>query len=95
MIEICKLKESFKHNRMLDDGMAEKFVELMEHGLSIDAVIEIMTSKIDYHADAVIQREYEIKRLLKSKVIRRSPVACAMLGVKCIADYEYGYYSER
>lgn len=93
MIEICKLKESFEHNRILDDETAEKFVELIEHGASVDAVIEIMMSDLEYHPDSTVQREYEIKRLLKSKVIRRSPVACAMLGVKCVSDYDYGYYS--
>ena len=93
MIEICKLKESFEHKRILDDETAEKFVELMEHGGSVDVVIDIMFTGNEQNIDNSTNRECEIKRLLKNKVIRRSPVACAMLGVKCVSDYDYGYYS--
>jgi len=79
MIEICKLQESYKAKKILDDDMAIRFVEAVEHGLSIDGVLEIMCGNSKSKTI-----EFETKRLLNSKIIRSNPICCAALGVRCI-----------
>lgn len=79
MIEICKLLETFEHKRRLDDDTARQFVDAVECGLSIDAVIEIMST---YRND--VHKEAEIKRFINNDIVRRSAVCCAALGIRSI-----------
>lgn len=79
MIEICKLLENYEHKRRLDDDTARQFVDAVECGLSIDAVIEIMA---DYRNG--VNKEIEIKRFINNDIVRRSAVCCAALGIRSL-----------
>ena len=83
MIEICKVYDHFKAKKHLDDDSARLFVEAIEHGLSVDAVIEIMSKD----KCGGVKDRYEIKRFLDSDIVRKSPVCCASFGIKCRDNY--------
>lgn len=83
MIEICKLRESYEHKKRLDDDIARQFVDAVEHGLSVDCVIEIMS---DF--DKTQSKNWEIKRFLNSDIVRQSSVCCAAFGIKCRDNHD-------
>ena len=79
MIELFKMQAEYKAKRLLDDDIAKQFVEAVENGLSVDAIVEIMCVTQKYKTI-----EPEIKRLVKNRIVRASPVFCASLGVRCL-----------
>ena len=57
MICVSESAESYKHkkhSRRVADDDARLFVSMIERGLSLDAVIEIMTGVSNTHVDSVI-----------------------------------------
>ena len=95
MICISQSAESYKHkkhSRRVADDDARLFVSMIERGLSLDAVIEIMTGVSNTHVDSVIDaraRQACIAKLIKSHIVRESGLFCALLGVNRIMLAEF------
>ena len=95
MICISQSAEGYKHkkhSRRVADDDARLFVSMIERGLSLDAVIEIMTGVSNTHVDSVIDamaRQACIAKLIKSHIVRESGLFCALLGVNRIMLAEF------
>ena len=95
MICISQSAESYKHkkhSRRVADDDARLFVSMIERGLGLDAVIEIMTGVSNTHVDSVIDaraRQACVSKLIKSHIVRESGLFCALLGVNRIMLAEF------
>ena len=89
---ICARYKHKKHSRRVADDDARLFVSMIEMGLSLDAVIEIMTGVSNTHVDSVIDaraRQACVSKLIKSHIVRESGLFCALLGVNRIMLAEF------
>ena len=92
MISISEVIDRYHHSREISDGSARDFVAMIEQGLSIDAVIEIMSHAMT----ANCKHSHDIKhfalaknKLIRNPIIRESALFCALLGVKQIMLAEF------
>ena len=92
MIPTSEVIDRYPHSREISDGSARDFVAMIEQGLSIDAVIEIMSHAMT----ANCKHSHDIKhfalaknKLIRNPIIRESALFCALLGVKQIMLAEF------
>ena len=88
MISISDVVARYHHSREISDGSARDFVAMIEHGLSIDAVIEIIQSAANCSHDVKYHALVKNK-LIRNQIIRESALFCALLGVKRIMLAEF------
>ena len=82
--------EKMSHD--IDDNSARSFVELIEHGVSLDCVLEIMLGLSSTNGNSSIdesKRALAVKKLIRNKIVRESALFCALLGVKQIMLAEF------
>ena len=91
-ISISDVVARYRHSREISDDSARDFVAMIEHGLSIDAVIDIMSHAMT----ANCKHSHDIKyfalaknKLIRNPIIRESALFCALLGVKRIMLAEF------
>ena len=92
MISISEVVARYHHSREISDGSARDFVAMIERGISIDAVIDIMSHAMT----ANCKQSHDIKhyaltkgKLIRNPIIRESALFCALLGVKQIMLAEF------
>lgn len=88
--ERCRRKK-FSHN--IDDKSARLFVDIVEHGGSIECVIEIMTGLTNTYANSsldVDKKSAAVQKLIRNKIVRESALFCALLGVNRIMLVQFG-----
>ena len=92
MICVKQIADGYRNKREISDEDARNFVRMVEHGLSIDSVIEIMAGKRCTHItstnDAQARQEYMAK-LIRNEIVRRSALFCELLGVRRIRLAEF------
>jgi hypothetical protein len=87
MICIKQIADGYRNKREISDYDARNFVRMVEHGMSIDSVIEIMAGKrCTYsNSDSVFSRRgLYLSKLIRNETVRQSALFCALLGVKQI-----------
>ena len=87
MICVKQIADGYRNKREISDDDARNFVRMVEHGMSIDSVIEIMAGKrCTYsNSDSVFSRRgWYISKLIRNETVRQSALFCALLGVKQI-----------
>ena len=91
-ISISDVVARYRHSREISEESARDFVAMIEHGLSIDAVIDIMSHAMT----ANCKQSHDIKyhalvknKLIRNQIIRESALFCALLGVKRIMLAEF------
>ena len=87
MIYVKQIADGYRNKREISDDDARNFVRMVEHGLSIDSVIEIMAGKrCTYsNSDSVFSRRgWYLSKLIRNETVRQSALFCALLGVKRI-----------
>lgn len=87
-ISINDVIARYEHRREISDDSARDFVAMIEHGMSIDAVIEIMLSAANCSHD-VKDHAHVKNKLIRNKIIRESALFCKLLGVKQIVLAEF------
>ena len=92
MICIKQIADGYRNKREISDDDARNFVRMVEQGLSIDAVIDIMSHAMT----ANCKQSHDIKhyalaknKLIRNPIIRESALFCALLGVKQIMLAEF------
>ena len=92
MICVNQIADSYRNKREISDDDARNFVRMIEHGMSLDSVIEIMAGKRCTHItstnEAQARQEYMAK-LIRNEIVRQSALFCALLGVKRIMLAEF------
>ena len=93
-ISISDVVARYHHSREISDGSARDFVAMIEHGLSIDAVIDIMSHAMT----ANCKQSHDIKhyalaknKLIRNQIIRESALFCALLEVRQIMLAEFNH----
>ena len=82
--------ETMSHD--IDDDSARSFVDIIEHGISLDCVLEIMLGVSSTNGNSSIdesKRALAVKKLIRNKIVRESALFCALLGVKQIMLAEF------
>ncbi len=92
MICVKQIADSYINRREISDDDARNFVKMIEHGISIDCVIEIIvglrgTNVSDRKSDSY--RSMVVKKLIRNEIVRQSALFCALLGVKRIMLAEF------
>ena len=92
MISISDVVARYTRGREISDDSARDFVAMIERGISIDAVIDIMSHAMT----ANCKQSHDIKhfalaknKLIRNPIIRESALFCALLGVKQIMLAEF------
>ena len=88
MISISDVVARYKHSREISDDSARDFVAMIEHGMSLDSVVEIMLSAENSSHDV---KNYLLSKckLIRNPIIRESSLFCALLEVKPIMLAEF------
>ena len=82
--------ETMSHD--IDDDSARSFVDIIEHGISLDCVLEIMLGVSSTNENSSIdesKRALAVQKLIRNKIVRESALFCALLGVKQIMLAEF------
>ena len=87
-ISISDVVARYRHSREISEESARDFVAMIELGMSIDAVIEIMLSAANCSHD-VKDHAHVKNKLIRNKIIRESALFCKLLGVKQIMLAEF------
>ena len=92
MICVKQIADGYRNKREISDDDARNFVEMIEHGMSIDSVIEMLlglhgSNKRPDMPEA--KRALAAKKLIRNEIIRQSALFCALLGVKRIMLAEF------
>lgn len=92
MVSISDVVARYRHSREISEESARDFVAMIERGISIDAVIDIMSHAMT----ANCKQSHDIKhfalaknKLIRNPIIRESALFCALLGVKQIMLAEF------
>ena len=92
MICVKQIADGYRNKREISDNDARDFVAMIEHGMSIDAVIEIISSSMTKNN----KKSHDVKhyaltkgKLIRNPIIRESALFCALLGVKQIMLAEF------
>ena len=91
-ISISDVVARYHHSREISEESARDFVAMIEHGLSIDAVIDIMSHAINGNSRLTHDvKHYALTKgkLIRNPIIRESALFCALLGVKQIMLAEF------
>lgn len=92
MICVKQIADGYRNKREIGDDDARNFVKMIEHGMSLDSVIEIMAGKRNTYGlsnnEAQARQEYMAK-LIRNEIVRRSALFCVLLGVKRIMLAEF------
>lgn len=90
MISINNIRDRYVHCREISDESAHAFVAMIEHGMSLDSVVEIMTHGV-FNFDLSYDRAifWAKKKLIRNPIIRESALFCALLEVKPIMLAEF------
>ena len=97
MISLESVRASYKTKtgaHVIDDDSARSFVELIEHGISLDCILEILTGFTDTYSSSNIEdnrRGAAVRKLIRCEIVRRSALFCALLGVNRIILSPFGY----
>ena len=92
MICIKQIADGYRNKREISDEDARNFVRMVEHGLSIDSVIEIMAGKRCTYSNSdssFSRRSWYIGKLIRNEIVRRSALFCELLGVRRIMLAEF------
>lgn len=92
MICIKQIADGYRNKREISDDDARNFVRMVEHGLSIDSVIEIISHAINGNSRLTHDvKHYALTKgkLIRNPIIRESALFCALLGVKRIMLAEF------
>lgn len=90
MISLDLIRARYKrgtHSKFITEESARDFVSMIENGMSLDSVIEIMSGLNSTHSDSTldaVKRQDVIAKLARSEIVRRSALFCSLLGVKQI-----------
>jgi hypothetical protein len=87
MICIKQIADGYRNKREISDEDARNFVSMVEHGMSIDSVIEIMAGKRCTYSNSdglFSRRGWYLSKLIRNETVRQSALFCALLGVKQI-----------
>ena len=90
MISLEEIRARYKrgtHSKFITEESAKDFVSMIEAGMSLDSVIEIMSGLNSTRSDSTldaVKRQDVIAKLARSDIVRRSALFCALLGVKQI-----------
>ena len=87
MICVKQIADGYRNKREISDEDARNFVRMVEHGMSIDSVIEIMAGKRCTYSNSdssFSRRSWYIGKLIRNEAVRQSALFCALLGVKQI-----------
>ena len=92
MICIKQIADGYRNKREISDDDARNFVKMIEHGISIDSVLEILAgNRSTYRSsnnESQARQEYMAK-LIRNEIVRRSALFCVLLGVKRIMLAEF------
>ena len=92
MICVKQIADGYRNKREISDDDARNFVRMIEHGMSIDCVIEIMAGNRNTYGssnnESQARQEYMAK-LIRNEIVRQSALFCALLGVKRIMLAEF------
>ena len=91
-ISICDVVARYHHSREISGESARDFVAMIERGLSIDAVIEIMSHAMTAnckHSHDIRNFTLAKNKLIRNPIIRESALFCTLLGVKQIMLAEF------
>lgn len=87
MICVKQIADGYRNKREISDEDARNFVRMVEHGMSIDSIIEIMAGKRCTYSNSdssFSRRSWYIGKLIRNEAVRQSALFCALLGVKQI-----------
>jgi len=84
MLKVKEIADNYKFSPVVSNEDAAIFIDMVERGMSIDAVIEMMSSARSECSAGGLARRYHMKRLARNKLIRQSPLFCALLGVNVL-----------
>ena len=96
MICLESVRDSYKTKtraHIIDDDSARAFVELIERGVSLDCVLEILMGCTSTYSNSDInesRRALAVQKLIRNKIVRESALFCALLGVGRILLAQYG-----
>ena len=96
MIYLESVRASYKTKtgaHVIDDDSARSFVELIEHGISLDCILEILMGFTDTYSSSNIEdnrRGAAVRKLIRNKIVRESALFCALLGVNRIMLAPFG-----
>ena len=96
MICLESVRASYKTKtgaHVIDDDSARSFVALIEHGVSLDCVLEILMGCTSTYSNSDInesRRAMAVQKLIRNKIVRESALFCALLGVGRILLAPYG-----
>ena len=92
MICVKQIADGYRNKREISDDDARNFVKMIEHGMGIDSVLEILAgNRSTYRSsnnESQARQEYMAK-LIRNEIVRRSALFCALLGVKRIMLAEF------
>ena len=92
MICVKQIADGYRNKREISDDDARNFVRMIEHGMSLDSVIEIIAGNRNTYRssnnESQARQEYMAK-LIRNEIVRRSALFCALLGVKRIMLAEF------
>lgn len=92
MICVKQIADGYRNKREISNEDAQNFVKMVEHGMSIDSVIEILAGNRNTYGssnnESQARQEYMAK-LIRNEIVRRSALFCALLGVKRIMLAEF------
>lgn len=92
MICVKQIADGYRNKREISDDDARNFVRMVEHGLSIDSVIEIISHAINGNSRWTHDvKHYALTKgkLIRNPIIRESALFCMLLGVKQIMLAEF------
>lgn len=92
MICVKQIADGYRNKREISDEDARNFVRMIEHGMSIDCVIEIVAGRRGTNVSNGTfdgSRSMAVKKLIRNEIVRQSPLFCALLGVKRIMLAEF------
>ena len=92
MICVKQIADGYRNKREISDEDARNFVKMIERGMSVDSVIEILAgNRSTYRSsnnESQARQEYMAK-LIRNEIVRRSALFCVLLGVKRIMLAEF------
>ena len=92
MICVKQIADGYRNKREISDEDARNFVKMIEHGISIDCVIEILAGNRSTYRSSNNEsqaRQEHMGKLIRNEIVRRSALFCALLGVKRIMLAEF------
>lgn len=87
-ISISDVVARYRHSREISEESARDFVAMIERGLSIDAVLEIIAS-CNRKTHDIKYNQLAKNKLIRNPIIRESALFCSLLEVKRIMLAEF------